>query len=149
VRVLLDTSVLVAGLVRSHPHHEAADAWLRGVHRGHHQGFIAAHSLAETYAVLTRLPVRPRIASEEAWQLIQADLLTGFEHVTLDAGAYVEVLRLLSEHGIVGGAVYDALILRCASAVGAECLLTFNTADFARLAQVLGGEVASPYQRPA
>lgn len=147
MKVLLDTSVLVAALVRSHPHHEAAEAWLRAVHEGRHHGVIAAHSLAETYAVLTRLPVRPRIGAEEAQRLIDADLLPGFEHVSLDAAAYVDVVHRLADHGIVGGAVFDALILHSANGVSVDYVLTFNGADFARLAQVLGGAVASPYQR--
>lgn len=146
MRVLLDTSVLVAALVRSHPHHEVSNAWLRAIHDERHQGVMSAHSLAETYAILTRLPLQPRISADEAWRLIERDLIGTVEAVSLDAEQYAALIRELAANGLTGGVIYDAVILRAGGIAGTESVLTFNTADFSRLAQVLGGVVASPYQ---
>lgn len=61
MRVLLDTSVLIAAVVEGHPAHAVAFPWLQRVKAGTDIGVVAAHSLAEMYAVLTRLPTRPAI----------------------------------------------------------------------------------------
>lgn len=55
MRVLLDTSVLVAAMVEAHPAHERALPWLQRVEAGIDSGVVAAHSVAELYAVLTTL----------------------------------------------------------------------------------------------
>lgn len=65
MKVLLDTSVLVAGMVEAHPYHAQGMRWLKRVIQGEIQGIVAAHTLAELYAVLTALPVEPRIAPYE------------------------------------------------------------------------------------
>src|SRR5204863_346319 len=42
-------------LMQSHPHHSSARPVIERIKAGRDQGFVGAHSLAETYAVLTRL----------------------------------------------------------------------------------------------
>jgi predicted nucleic acid-binding protein len=44
MRVLFDTSVLVAAMVELHPAHEKALSWLQRAKDGTHQGFVAAHT---------------------------------------------------------------------------------------------------------
>lgn len=53
--------------------------------------------------------------------------------VTLSEEEYVSALGLASSGGIVGAAIYDALIAHCAVKAQAEILLTWNVRDFARL----------------
>ena len=70
MRVLLDTSVLVAALVEAHARHAQAFPWLQKTREADFQGLIATHSIAETYAVLTSLPLSPRIAPSAArWRM--------------------------------------------------------------------------------
>jgi predicted nucleic acid-binding protein len=64
VKILFDTSVLVAALVESHPVHINAVAALRRVQNAQDMGWIAMHSIAELYSVLTRLPIQPRGLSQ-------------------------------------------------------------------------------------
>jgi predicted nucleic acid-binding protein len=59
VSTLFDTSVLVAAMVEAHPNHTAALPWLQRAKPGLVTGLVAAHSLAELYAVLTTLPIQP------------------------------------------------------------------------------------------
>ena len=59
MKILLDTSVLVAAVVESHPAHSQALPWLQRVRNNVDTGLVAAHSLAELYAILTTLPVQP------------------------------------------------------------------------------------------
>lgn len=59
MKVLLDTSVLVAAMVETHPMHECALHWLQRIKDGGDVGIVAAHSIAELYAILTTLTVQP------------------------------------------------------------------------------------------
>ncbi|MBS0261361.1 MAG: PIN domain-containing protein [Planctomycetes bacterium] len=62
MKMLLDTSVLVAGMLSDHAHHSVAWPWLERAKAGAFEFVVAGHSLAELYAVLTKLPRRPRIS---------------------------------------------------------------------------------------
>ena len=97
----VDTSVAVAHLLESHTHHDMVRRHLAGS-RPH----LTTHSLAETYSVLTRLPGDARLSAPDASRLIE----TNFPDV---ADLPTDVARrlhvVLSNHGIGGGAVYDAL----------------------------------------
>jgi predicted nucleic acid-binding protein len=94
---------------------------------------ISSHTLAELYAVLTTLPVSPRISPDMAWRLINENLEITAAVVPLAAKDYRETIRLLKDGGFSGGIVYDALIFKAAVKSGADSLLTLNSADFTRL----------------
>ena len=132
MKVLLDTSVLVAALVRSHPRHADAVPWLARARREEIDLVVAAHTLAELHATLTTLPVRPRISPETAGRLRQENLPAATEVVALGAEQYREVVERMVELGLVGGVIYDALIARAAEEAGVDRLITLNEADFRR-----------------
>ncbi|VAX34835.1 hypothetical protein MNBD_UNCLBAC01-1474 [hydrothermal vent metagenome] len=71
MKILFDTSVFVAAIVSSHPKHTQAFLWLRRAKEGDFELYVAEHSLAELYAVLTTLPIKPRIFPSVAQKLIQ------------------------------------------------------------------------------
>ncbi len=52
---MFDTSVLVAAFEVSHPRHTVCLPWLQQAQIQQIQGFIAPHTLADVYSVLTRL----------------------------------------------------------------------------------------------
>ena len=79
MQVFFDTNVLVAASERSHPHYVQAWPALRRVEAGKDKGFMSAHSIAEVYAALTRLPVQPRIHPAEALRIISDNILPHFE----------------------------------------------------------------------
>ena len=141
--VFFDTSVLVAGLVEAHPSHRSAFPWIRRVHAGQIRGEVAAHSLAETYSVLTTLPHQPRITPAASLRLIQATARR-FQVVPLGTRDYMGVARALADAGFAGGIVYDALVARAAAKSGAERILTLNRRDFDRLKAIFGVDVATP-----
>ena len=133
MRLLLDTSVIVAALVEPHPMHERALAWLKRAKAKENEFIIASHTLAELYAVLTTLPVTPRISSGIAWRLIHENIETSAKVVSLSASEYSTVIKHLSDQGIHGGIVYDALIAQVAKKSDVERLLTLNPDDFNRI----------------
>lgn len=94
---------------------------------------LCIHSLAEVFAILTSLPIRPPIKPEVALQLIEENLESIAQTVELGLSDYWAVLRSAAENGIGGGAIYDALIARAAESSGADKLLTFKVGDFQRV----------------
>lgn len=134
MRVFLDTSVLVAASVAAHPHHTRAHAVLSRIVRGDDQGCMGVHSIAETYAALTRVPVQPRIHPSEAGRIIRENLLLHFNLIPAGEAEYLQALTLVQDRGWPGARIYDALLLACAARSGAERIYTFNLADFRGLA---------------
>ncbi|MEK6673683.1 MAG: PIN domain-containing protein [Nitrospirota bacterium] len=131
--ILFDTSVLVAAIVKAHPLHERAVSWLKRAKIGEVVMAISSHTLAELYAVLTTLPVSPRISPDMAWRLINENIEKTATVVSLSPDDYTDTIRQLKDRGLSGGIVYDALIFKAAVKSGAEVLLTLNAADFTRL----------------
>ncbi len=86
--VFCDTIVLVAACVAGHPHHNAARPVLERIKAGTDKGFVASHSLAESYAVFTRLPGASQVPPETAWQLISENIVKNFTLISLTPGEY-------------------------------------------------------------
>jgi len=144
MKVLLDPSVLIAALLPDHVHHGASHAWLTQAKRGTFEYVVSGHSLAEVYSVLTRLPRTPPILPADAWRLLQENVISCAKIVTLSDSAYVDLLKELSQRGISGGAVYDAIIAKAAELAQVDRLLTINEAHFHRVWPVGSSKIISP-----
>ncbi len=68
---------------------------------------LAGHALVETYSVLTRLPGDVRLSGEDAARLLASRFRPP---LVLSAKASRRLPDVLAGLGIVGGAVYDALV---------------------------------------
>ncbi len=132
MKVLLDTSILVAALIRSHPRHAESRLWLARALRGEITLILAAHTLAELHSTLTTLPVRPRISPRTASHLRDDNLPETMDIVALDVEDYRLVLRRVAELGLAGGVIYDALIARVAEKAQVDRLVTLNERHFRR-----------------
>jgi predicted nucleic acid-binding protein len=144
VKVFFDSSVLVASLVARHPHHPRAMSVVSRALRGQDKAHVAAHGLAETYAVLTTLPVTPRIGPDAAHRLVHENVAVLCEVIALESKEYAEVIAAQAELGISGGAVYDALHAACARKAGVRRLFTFNVSHFRRVAPDLEERIVAP-----
>ena len=133
MKVIFDTSFLIAGMVEAHPSHNRALPWLRKAKAGDLEFLVATHTLAELYAVLTSLPVTPRISPGTAARLIREDVEIPAKLISLSPSDYGAVIRRLSDLGLSGGVVYDALIARAAQKAKVDRLLTANPEDFKRV----------------
>ena len=133
MKVLLDTSALVAAMVEAHPAHARVVPWLEKAAAGSLELAVSAHTLAELYAVLTTLPTKPRIKPTQARTLIGRNVEDTAKIVTLTVAEYGEVLDRMTKLGLSGGVVYDALIARAAEKAGVDRLVTLNAADFRRV----------------
>ena len=97
----------------------------------------------EVYSSVTRIPGRYRVFPERA-RLFIADLREKFQGIALTAEEYATALDRHSAAGITGGAIYDAMISRCAVKARAEILLTWNVRDFTRFGSEIGQLVKTP-----
>jgi predicted nucleic acid-binding protein len=144
MRAILDTSVLVAALVQPHPEHLRALPWLTGTKSKSKELLISSHTIAELYAVLSTLPVSPRISPSLAWRLIHESIEPKVSIVSLSTSEYLAVVKHLSELGLAGGVVYDALIMKAALKSGADQIVTFKANDFKRVWPEEASRVISP-----
>lgn len=133
MKTLADTSCLVAAMIEAHPVHVRALAWFEQVRSEKNSLLVCVHTLAELYAVLTRLPLKPRIGPDLARRLIRENVEAAATVIALEPSDYAAVLDRMAELGLSGGVIYDALAVRAAEKAGAGCLVTLNETDFRRL----------------
>jgi predicted nucleic acid-binding protein len=108
----LDTSVAVPLLVRTHRAHGAVVRWWND-----RDVALSGHAMAETYSVLTRLPGDLRVAPVDAARLLTERFS---QPLLLRPEVAGRIPDVLSELGIAGGAVYDALVALAAVQHGAD-----------------------------
>ena len=89
--------------------------------------------MAELYAVMTRLPVRPRITPEQGVLFVE-NVRDYFSVVTLSAAEQFEAATDAAQRRLGGAKVYDLLTIKCAAKAGAERAYALDGAGFARLA---------------
>ena len=138
---LTDTSVFVAAFDQDHPQHPRSLAHFNKLARA--DAKCSAHTLAEVYSVLTRLPKPHRLSAEQAAFFVE-QILERVEPIALDANEYVATLRMAGQKGIPGGRVYDALHLAVARKIGAEAIYTWDIDDFRAVARDLAERIIEP-----
>jgi predicted nucleic acid-binding protein len=131
-------------MVEAHPMHERALIWLQRIQGGTDVGLIAAHSIAELYAVLTTLPIQPRLSPTTSERLIRRNVLDVCQVVPLSDQDYAAIVDHLSKAGLVGGVTYDALILYAALKADVDRVVTLNERDFRRIYPSLANKIVSP-----
>ena len=141
MKVFFDTSVLVAAVLEDHPHHQRSFAVFTDAKRG--AACCAAHSLAEMYSTLTRLPGKDRLRGDEAlWALDSVE--ERMEVVHLSAREYRLAINEAAGSGVVGGRIYDALLAECALKARATRILAWNIAHFQSLRPEISAKVQTP-----
>lgn len=136
-----DTSVLVAAFDEEHLHHRASFRSLEGAEIG--SAACAAHTLAELYAVVSRLPGTRRQRPAQAWLLVQ-NALERLTVVALTSEEYAATIRKAADDGHAGGMVYDALLLQCARKAKAGKIYTWNVRHFRAIAPDLAERIGEP-----
>lgn len=141
MKTFFDTSVLIAAFLGDHPHHGPSLKAFSSMSKK--QAACAAHSLAEVYAVMTRLPVKPLIPPEQAMLFLQ-DIRDRLTIISLNEADYDVTLKQAAARGITGGQIYDALLLRCAINVKAEVIYTWNLDHFQHISPELARKIQNP-----
>ena len=127
MKAFFDTSVLVPVFYGDHEHHGASlDCFLQFSKK---QACCGAHSLAEVYSSLTRMPGRHRISGEQA-MLFLSDMRERLAIISLDDEEYFRAIAQAAAAGVIGGTIYDALLVQCALKAKAEIIYTWNVKHY-------------------
>jgi len=129
MKAFFDTSVLVAVFYGDHMHHQPSLA--RFIQFDRTTGSCGAHSLAEIYSTLTRMPGKHRISAEQAMLFI-GSIRERLRIVSLDGDEYAEALAASASQGIVCGGIYDAMLAHCAIKANAKTIYSWNGRHYSR-----------------
>jgi len=139
MRILIDTSVLVAAMVASEPHHDASAKLLDrdDVH-------FYAHGISETFSTLTGGRRAFRLPASLVSDMLENDFLPEMSPVSLAPGEITRALGQAETRGVRGGAVFDYLHLVAARKANASRLYTLNLSHFLAVAREDDPEITRP-----
>ncbi len=137
----LDTSVLVAGSVQAHPHHERSFPLL--LKASADRTVCSVHSIAEFYSSMTRLPFPVRQSPMNTVRIFKG-LWARLSFVGLTAAEYLQTLESAALVQAPGAQIYDALLVACARKVDAERIYTWNLGHFRAVAPDLAERIVEP-----
>ena len=141
MREFFDTSVLIAAFWGGHANHEASIKQFAKAEQKHSS--CAAHTLAELYATMTALPVKPLIPPEQVHLFVE-EVRKRLSLVSLEPEEYYETIRMAAERGLTSGRIYDALLMSCAAKAKAEVIYTWNLKHFQAIAPELAPYIRTP-----
>jgi predicted nucleic acid-binding protein len=136
-----DTSVLVPVFYGDHIHHRASLELFIQFDKS--TGCCGAHSLAEVYSTLTRMPGKHRISGEQAMLFI-GSICERLSIIALSGEEYADALEASAALGIVGGGIYDAMLAHCASKARAKAIYTWNIRHYALCGREVVGRLRTP-----
>ncbi|HUY14771.1 MAG TPA: PIN domain-containing protein [Terriglobia bacterium] len=141
MRSFFDTSALIPIFMEDHEHHEASlKAFLKTAKK---EGSCGAHSLAEVYATVTRLPGKLRLSGDQVLLFLE-NIRERLAIIALDAEEYYSAIEEAAAAGIAGGTVYDALLARCALKAKAEIIYTWNVKHFRQFGPEVTRRIKTP-----
>jgi predicted nucleic acid-binding protein len=141
MKEFFDTSVLVAAFWGGHVHHQASIARLAAAKKN--QSACGLHSLAEVYAVMTALPVKPAIPPEQALLFVR-EVQNRLVLVSLSSNECLETIERTAAGGFSSGRIYDALLLACAVKVKAQTIYTWNLKHYQAIAPEMTSRIRIP-----
>jgi predicted nucleic acid-binding protein len=117
---------------------------LEGILRGDDIGHCSAHTLAETFSVLARMPTKPKLHPADVLAILEKHIFPYFILVSLAPADYPEVIRSLASRALGGGRIYDLLHLRTAAKLTLDHIYTFNEREWKLLAPELESIISVP-----
>jgi predicted nucleic acid-binding protein len=130
--VFIDTNVLVAATVESHPSHATAVSLLARLFADQAPLAISSQICREFLVVLTRQPVEGRTFTTAEALTALGRWRSSCTVLGEDQAVLGELLELVRRHGVRGKQVHDANVVATMRANGIARLATFNLADFQR-----------------
>ena len=141
MKAFFDTSVLVAVFYGDHQHHDASIEALLKFDKS--EARCAAHSLAEVYASLTRMPGQHRVTAAQAMLFLET-LQSRMTMIALEPAEYFTGIRRLASAGLTGGSIYDGLLALCALKANADVIYTWNLRHFRQCGPEVAARLITP-----
>jgi predicted nucleic acid-binding protein len=139
--IFLDSSILIAAAQPHHPHFEPSAKLIREATRANTA--CGLHSLAETFSTLSGMPKPMRFPPAAALQIIE-QTRQRMTIIALTEREYAATFQSVTDAGLGGGIVYDALLLQCARKVQAKKIYTWNVNHFRLGAPDLASRIFAP-----
>ncbi len=133
MKILFDSSIIIAAFIESHPKHIQALSYLIQAKNKEFDFYVSAHSVLEVYSVLTSAPFKPKISPVLAKKLIENNIKQIAKIVYLTDKDNFRIVDKMCDSDLNGGIVYDAIIVECAIKAKVDEILTLNPKDFIRL----------------
>jgi predicted nucleic acid-binding protein len=141
MKAFFDTSVLVPVFYGDHVHHQASLRLFIQFNKS--TGCCGAHSLVEVFSTLTRMPGKHRISGSQAMLFI-GSIGERLAVVTLNGAEYAKALEASASLGVLGGAIYDAMLAQCALKAKAETIYTWNARHYAQCGAEVNRRLRTP-----
>ena len=141
MKAFFDTSVLVPVFYGDHVQHGSSLELF--IQFEPSTGCCGAHSLAEVYSTLTRMPGKHRISAAQAMLFI-GSIRERLSIIALEGDEYADALTTSAALGMVGGGIYDAMLAQCAMKAQAAAIYTWNIRHY----ELCGQEVARRLRTP-
>jgi predicted nucleic acid-binding protein len=141
VKAFFDTSVLIPVFLEDHEHHERSLNAFAGADKK--RDYCAAHSLAEVYSTMTRLPGRHRLSGEQVLLFLE-NIRERLILIALTGDEYHATIKEAAEAGVIGGTIYDALIAHCALKAKVDAVYTWNTRHFEQFGPAVAKRLRTP-----
>jgi len=135
----IETSVLVASIVASEPHHADCARLLDQGGLG-----LYAHGLVETFSVLTGGRKPFRLSPKQALEMVETDYLPCLRVTVLSATETLRAMRDCHSRGVQGGAIFDYLHLAAARKAQADRIYTLNASHFRAFHRAGDPEIVRP-----
>jgi predicted nucleic acid-binding protein len=140
VKGFFDTSVLVPLFYRDHVHHGPSQELFIQFNRS--TGCCGAHSLAEVYATLTRMPGKRRISGEQAMLFI-GNIRERLSIVALNGDEYADVLQASAARG-VSAALSTMPCWHIAPSSQSRGIYTWNIRHYSLCGREVAGRLRTP-----
>jgi len=101
MKVLFDTNVLIAALLKVHPRHLIAIQWLVKANEKKIDGYGCTHANSESYSIFTSFPIYPKISPSAAKTLLFQNILNNFKIIELDGENYKNIIEGLEKIALV------------------------------------------------
>ena len=137
MRVLVDTNILLRSAQPNHPSYPQAILAVSRLMRRNDVLFFCSQNIAEFWNVATRPAERNGIGLSHEEVLREIRSIEGLFTLLPDIPAiYTAWKQIVEEQRVQGVKVYDARLVAFMKVYAVEGILTFNTADFSRYADV-------------
>lgn len=130
MKILFDTSVLVAAFIKTHPKHIECFDWVKKTDAKEIDAYISIHTLLEFYTAVTGMLKMDKLNSGSVLKIIEKNIYPHLNLISYTETDYKNVLIKLDRQHIIGGAGYDFLIAYAAFKQKIDFLLTLNKKHF-------------------